>query len=92
MEAGRFSAGFLVLGCLTEGGWEVQLGEGFLWGLLHSSLAVTPGVFLLAGGGYKNQKEPRRSVGGESRGKWRGSQLSHWDLPLRGAPVSSGSP
>lgn len=40
MEVGRFSAGSLVLGCLTEDGWEVQLGEGFLWGLLHSSLAV----------------------------------------------------
>ena len=31
---------------------------------MHSLLAVTAGLFLLPGGGYKNQKEPRRSVGG----------------------------
>ena len=31
---------------------------------MHSSLGVTAGLFLIPGGGYKNQREPRRSVGG----------------------------
>lgn len=62
MEVGRFSAGSLVLGCLTEDGWEVQLGGGVSVGpLAFFTLLLTPGVFFLAGGGYKNQKEPRRS-------------------------------